>query len=80
MTRRDEFGNADIIGVNGADPQGKLRYVEFNRATAALDRLATYEELDDGLYVVGSLGLIRGSEAMPPTAAAMSRAYQMPEK
>lgn len=32
------------------------------------------------LYAAGSLGLIRGSEAMPPMAAVIPRIYQMPEK
>lgn len=32
------------------------------------------------LYAEGSLGLLRGSAAIPPTAAAIPRVYQMPEK
>jgi len=32
------------------------------------------------LYAEGGLGLIRGSEAMPPMAAVIPRVYQMPEK
>ena len=32
------------------------------------------------LYAAGSLGLLVGSEAMPPMAAVIPRVYQMPEK
>lgn len=32
------------------------------------------------LYAKGSLGLLRGSVAIPPMAAAIPRVYQMPEK
>lgn len=32
------------------------------------------------LYAEGSLGLLVGSEAMPPMAAVIPRVYQMPEK
>ena len=44
LTERDEYGNADIIGVNSSDWQGELEYDEMNAATAALNRLATYED------------------------------------
>lgn len=32
------------------------------------------------LYAAGNLGLMIGSEAMPPMAAVIPRVYQMPEK
>lgn len=32
------------------------------------------------LYAAGNLGLLIGSEAMPPMAAVIPRVYQMPEK
>lgn len=32
------------------------------------------------LYAEGSLGLIRGSAALPPIAAPLPRVYEMPEK
>lgn len=32
------------------------------------------------LYAEGSLGLLRGSAAIPPMAAVIPRVYQMPEK
>ena len=32
------------------------------------------------LYAAGSLGLLVGSEAMPPMAAVIPRVYQLPEK
>lgn len=46
LTKRDEFGNADIIGVESADLQENLEYTEFNMVTNALNRLAEYEELE----------------------------------
>lgn len=44
LTQRDEYGNADIIGVDSADLQLNLRFDEFNLVTAALNRLAFYED------------------------------------
>ena len=44
MTERDEFGNADIIGVESADLQQNLGFDDFNRVTAALNRLAAYKD------------------------------------
>ena len=43
LTERDEYGNADIIGV-GAELQLDLAFEEMNRVTKALNRLAAYEE------------------------------------
>ena len=45
LTERDEFGNADIIGVDSADLQLNLTYPQFNRVTAALNRLSDYEDM-----------------------------------
>lgn len=44
LTERDEFGNADIIGVDSFALQGSLPFQEFNKVTAALNRLAAYED------------------------------------
>lgn len=40
LTERDEFGNADIIGVDSADLQLNLEFDELNKTTNALNRLA----------------------------------------
>lgn len=45
FTERDEFGNADIIGVGGADLQLSLEFDELNAVTDALNRLATLEDI-----------------------------------
>lgn len=47
FTERDEYGNADIIGVDSFDLQGGLHFEDFNKVTDALNRLADYE--DSGL-------------------------------
>ena len=44
LTEWDEYGNADIIGVDSAELQGNLDFDEMNRVTEALNRLATYED------------------------------------
>lgn len=44
LTERDEFGNAGIIGVASEELQGGLPFEQFNRVTAALNRLAAYED------------------------------------
>ncbi len=44
LTKRDEFGNADIIGVDSADLQCNLDFDEMILVTNALNRLAEYEE------------------------------------
>ena len=52
MTERDEFGNADIIGVDSEDLQLNLGFDELNKVTNALNRLAEYEEMEaDGMIV-----------------------------
>lgn len=40
LTKRDEYGNADIIGVDSADSQFNLGFKSFNRVTNALNKLA----------------------------------------
>ncbi len=47
LTERDEFGNADIIGVDGMDLQCNLGFDEFNKVTNTLNRLAEYEDLEE---------------------------------
>lgn len=44
ITERDEFGNADIIGIDSSDLQLNLDFDEFNKVTEALNRLADYED------------------------------------
>jgi hypothetical protein len=44
LTKRDEYGNADIIGVDSAELQCDLEYDQFNKVTEALNKLASYEE------------------------------------
>lgn len=47
FTERDEYGNADIIGVSSLDLQFNLALEEFNKVTNALNKLAGYEELEE---------------------------------
>lgn len=47
LTKRDEYGNADIIGVDSEDLQLNLSFDEFNKVTAALNKLADYEDLEE---------------------------------
>lgn len=52
FTKRDEFGNADIIGVDSSEIQGNLGFNELNRVTRALNRLAELEDkLESGQLV-----------------------------
>ena len=44
LTERDEFGNADIIGVDSGSLQMNLELDELNTVTDALNRLAVYED------------------------------------
>lgn len=46
LTERDEYGNADIIGVDSEDLQLNLDFEGFNRVTEALNRLAAYEDTE----------------------------------
>jgi len=45
LTERDEYGNADIVGVDSADLQENLEFKALNRVTFALNRLAAYEDV-----------------------------------
>lgn len=45
FTERDEFGNADIIGIDSDDLSVNLNFKAFNKLTAALNRLAAYEDI-----------------------------------
>lgn len=52
MTERDEWGNADIIGVDSGNLQGNLMGDEFNRVTLALNRFADLEDkIESGMLV-----------------------------
>ncbi len=44
LTERDEYGNANIIGVDSSDLQAELDFDEFNMVTDALNCLAAYED------------------------------------
>ena len=44
LTERDEYGNADIVGVDSGELQLNLEFEEFNLVTGALNRLAEYED------------------------------------
>lgn len=46
LTERDEFGNAEIIGVDSDDLLLNIDFDEFNMVTGALDSLAAYEETE----------------------------------
>ena len=45
LTERDEYGNADIIGVDSGDFQLNLEFDEFGLVTEVLNRLAEYEDI-----------------------------------
>ena len=47
LTERDEFGNADIIGVNSEDLQLNLDFKQMNKVTDTLNKLAEYEDLEE---------------------------------
>lgn len=53
-------------------------YESKERCIEVLDEIQ--EKCSQYLYAAGSLGLLVGSEAMPPMAAVIPRVYQMPEK
>lgn len=58
LTERDEFGNANIIGVESSDLQLNLGFEELNKVTAALNKLAEYEELEEkGKLIKSFVGL-----------------------
>lgn len=46
LTERDEFGNADIIGLESDLFCGDMSFDELNLVTAALNKLAAYEDND----------------------------------
>jgi hypothetical protein len=61
LTERDEYGNADIIGVDSEDIQLNLDFEGFNRVTEALNRLAAYEDTGlDPEEIKRSDDLLRG--------------------
>ena len=52
LTKRDEFGNADIIGVDSCELYGDLPFEQFNKVTDALNKLAQLEdEIENGTLV-----------------------------
>lgn len=44
LTERDEYGNADIIGVDSSNWQFNLTFEELVKVTKALNRLADLED------------------------------------
>jgi hypothetical protein len=44
LTERDEFGNADIIGLDSHELAGGLHFDELNKLTSALNRFAELED------------------------------------
>lgn len=89
-----EYGEyEDIKKKRGGTEENKKRHT-ICISDGCLEEIAEYESkercievLDEiekicrqYLYAAGSLGLLVGSEAMPPMAAVIPRAYQMPEK
>lgn len=47
LTEINEFGNADIIGVDALKLLGNLKPMELLQASNALDKLAHYENLEE---------------------------------
>ena len=47
LTEYDEFGNADIIGVDSENLQLNLDFEQMNKVTNALNKLAEYEDLEE---------------------------------
>jgi len=45
LTERDEYGNADIIGVDMAELVLNLPMEQLNLVTEALNKLAYYEDM-----------------------------------
>lgn len=72
-------GKHYIFLFNNNGTQQKLgEYESKERCIEILDEIQ--EKCSQYLYAAGSLGLLVGSEAMPPMAAVIPRVYQMPEK
>ena len=89
-----EYGEyEDVKKKRGGNGEDKKRHT-ICISDGCLEEIAEYESkercievLDEiekicgqSLYAAGSLGLLVGSEAMPPMAAVIPRVYQMPEK
>ena len=47
LTKKDEYGNADILGIDSGDLQLNLDFESFNKVTNALNKLAEYEDLEE---------------------------------
>ena len=62
LTERDEYGNADIIGVDSADLQMNLEFEQLNLVTCALNQLAHYEESE--LELEAENAALRADNAM----------------
>lgn len=67
-----------IICISDGCLEEIAEYESKERCIEVLDEIQTV--CSQYLYAAGSLGLIKGSESMPPMAAVVPRVYQMPEK
>lgn len=65
LTERDEYGNADIKGVDGANLQLNLDGDEFCRVTDALNMLAAYEDTDLSPEEVAALAEAKAEGRLP---------------
>lgn len=70
LTRVDEFGNADIIGMDDETWQMALGFDDLNRVTEALNKLCCYEDSEENKGVCAVLtldaeGWIRTAERRP---------------
>lgn len=57
-TERDEFGNADIKGIDSQILYENLDFHQMNRLTYALNKLAAFEDLCEELNIDGPKGTI----------------------
>lgn len=89
-----EYGEYEDVKKKRGGTEGNKKRHTICISDGCLEEIAEYESkercievLDEiqtvcgqYLYAAGSLGLVIGSEAIPPMTAAVPRVYQMPEK
>ena len=79
VKREEKQKEKYCIYLQGNGCQHELgTYGSLGRCIEVLDEIE--QKCGQYLYAAGSLGLMIGSEAMPPMAAVIPRVYQMPEK
>lgn len=66
LTKRDEFGNADVIDVDEVALYSHLTFADMNRVTEALNRLA---ELEDKIERRELVELPKGAVVLIPKRA-----------